>query len=664
MGYYLTWNDNTGTSDTYRIEDNISFSDMIAEAERTAHYYDEKNGYAIENVSISDDRGLLIWQSNDDVELQKYLSYSYDEWHTLEKGHHEKSSRPSVYFDIDGTLGKWYTDGRGLSYEELIDPINHYFRNIEPHDMMINLARELHEKGIDVCIISAAEKDTIRDKWEWIDEHLPFIPKENICFAPIGADKSQFVKDNSVISILVDDYNKNLEQWKGTPIKAINTVNSHQDKFLEIDFTEEENPEDKHLNEVRNAVYVRTIASALQNTMNDMEVLVDSIEFNEQQKQEFADELGYFMEQATSPASLLKEFDWQHNEDGTGSLYSTETGEVVANYDIKNRSIEILGNLKYLDEITFAPEVEDYLKEHPEGYDKVLRDVIAEKAEYGYYEEMWSKISLSHNIALSDYTWIDYPQREAGSLLAPDKTVVAEFDLSNQSISVLNEKTNEFQSFTVTPDMTKEQVKLFLESEYLLASNLEYDKTFLPFDLSGYEWTDKSSDGFMSHIQNGDVLGSYDMKSKTITILNSSPIPLPADIETPEQIHNFIEQSIIYELSASIMPVSNDDVLQNHIWKEYTDGTGTLINTDKDTIVASYDQNTDFVFFGNEAEPLPENVHYLKDIKALVEQKYIDFLDKENIKSPITNEADKEDVTPLENNNGKLATRKNNIGRD
>lgn len=198
-----------------------------------------KSGH--ENVFVGDMRNdLTVWDSHDDPALRVYEEYSHDEWISLAEGHHAQSYKPSVYFDIDGTLGKWYSDGRGFAMEELLDPANHYFRDIEPHEVMIDLAEQLHSKGVDVCIISAADKDTIRDKWDWIEEHLPFVPKENICFSPLGADKSEFVKGNSEISILIDDYNNNLEEWRGTAIKAINTVNSHQDKFAEIDFTRHE----------------------------------------------------------------------------------------------------------------------------------------------------------------------------------------------------------------------------------------------------------------------------------------------------------------------------------------------------------------------------------------------------------------------------------------
>jgi 5'(3')-deoxyribonucleotidase len=235
MGYYVEIGSDNGEQSVRQTFD--SLHEAIRSAEQTLQFSLSKNVAA---SVINEQNGLVMWCSEDSHELKKYMEQSYDEWNTTTHGHHEASDKPSVYFDIDGTLGKWYSDGRGLPYEEIINPTNHYFRDIEPHEGMIELAKALHDKGVDVCIISAADKGTIRDKWEWIDEHLPFVLKGNICFSPIGADKSDFVKGNADISILIDDYNKNLEEWKGTSIKAINTVNSHQDKFPEIDFTGEE----------------------------------------------------------------------------------------------------------------------------------------------------------------------------------------------------------------------------------------------------------------------------------------------------------------------------------------------------------------------------------------------------------------------------------------
>ena len=230
MSYNVKWTDKEG------ITDNAMGIESLSEALEIA---DTGNAiYGDVTTQIIDDRnGLVVWNSTDSPALQEYIELDHEQWQNLQHGHHQKSEKPSVYFDIDGTLGKWYPDRRGMSVEELLDPANHYFRNIEANDMMINLAQYLSEQGVDVCIMSASYKDMIRDKWEWVQEHLPFIPEENICFSPVGADKSEFVKGNADISILIDDYNKNLEQWQGIAIKALNGINSHQEKFEEIDFT-------------------------------------------------------------------------------------------------------------------------------------------------------------------------------------------------------------------------------------------------------------------------------------------------------------------------------------------------------------------------------------------------------------------------------------------
>lgn len=244
MAYIVKGTSNADTPDfVYNRIENLNEAIEIAEDELQnrddfMRMLSKEEYEALKTEVIDQQNGLIVWSSDFPDALKKYLEYDHEQWQGLECGHHEQSDKSSVYFDIDGTLGKWYSDGRGLSLEEMIDPSNHYFRNIEPVDMMINLAQYLHENGADVCIVSAAYKDTIIDKWDWIKEHLPFIPDENICFAPIGADKTEFVKGNAEKSILIDDYNKNLEEWKGISLKALNGINSHQEIYGEIDFSD------------------------------------------------------------------------------------------------------------------------------------------------------------------------------------------------------------------------------------------------------------------------------------------------------------------------------------------------------------------------------------------------------------------------------------------
>lgn len=142
----------------------------------------------------------------------------------------------SFYFDMDGTLARWYEDGRGLTYpEEILDPKYHYYLNLEPHPMTIALAKRLQDMGYDVCIISCADESCIMDKYRWLKTLCPFIKAENMFFAPIGADKTDYVKRNADKSVLVDDYNKNLSEWKehgGASVKLVNSVNSVNSKYL------------------------------------------------------------------------------------------------------------------------------------------------------------------------------------------------------------------------------------------------------------------------------------------------------------------------------------------------------------------------------------------------------------------------------------------------
>lgn len=191
----------------------------------------EDNPDSIEIIRSTD--ATLCWTNKDSPALRQYTELDAEQWLNLEKGMKEASDKPSIYFDIDGTLGYFYQDARGMVYpDEVLDPKTHYFRDIEPHPFIIDLARSLQEKGYDVCVISAADKDTIRDKYEWLKENCGFINDENICFCPLGADKTEFVKGNAEKSILVDDYPKNLSEWKGIPVKAVNSINSVDKSML------------------------------------------------------------------------------------------------------------------------------------------------------------------------------------------------------------------------------------------------------------------------------------------------------------------------------------------------------------------------------------------------------------------------------------------------
>lgn len=227
----------------------------LNEAMNKVKEMENDNSYKDINVVRSYDNHL-IWSENDSPNMKFYGSFDRDHWQALTHIDRKTSENSSVYFDIDGTLGYWYQDTRGMVYpDQVLDPKSHYFRNIASHPFMIDLAKSLFEQGIDVCIVSAADNDTIRDKYEWIKEHCPFIDDDNIFFCPLGADKTHFIKGNADKSILIDDYKGNLDKWSGISVKAINSINSVDDRYICVEGYKAEQDLSKYEIIMNKAVY-------------------------------------------------------------------------------------------------------------------------------------------------------------------------------------------------------------------------------------------------------------------------------------------------------------------------------------------------------------------------------------------------------------------------
>ncbi len=152
-----------------------------------------------------------------------------------EKPDYKKTDDVYVYFDMDGTLAKWYKDGRGLSYpEQILDPRNHYYRDLEPNDYVVELAKECVAMGLNVCVLSSADIYCVEDKILWLNKYCPFIKDENILFCPIGANKSDYAR-NASRSVLIDDYHVNLDEWVGTAVKLVTDCNTRDTKRIFID---------------------------------------------------------------------------------------------------------------------------------------------------------------------------------------------------------------------------------------------------------------------------------------------------------------------------------------------------------------------------------------------------------------------------------------------
>lgn len=134
-----------------------------------------------------------------------------------------------IFVDMDGTLAKW----NNVEFEQLFE--QGYYRNLEPNnDILSDVNRLIHE-GKDVYILSCVlpeSKYALEEKKEWLKEYVPDLPEDKYIFVPYGQNKADYLKKHySPITnsdYLVDDYTKNLQEWKdygGVGIKYLNGIN-------------------------------------------------------------------------------------------------------------------------------------------------------------------------------------------------------------------------------------------------------------------------------------------------------------------------------------------------------------------------------------------------------------------------------------------------------
>jgi len=149
--------------------------------------------------------------------------------------------------DLDGTATEFkVVDTLETLYEE------GYFRNLKPNENVVNAIKQiiyLHPE-IEVYVMSSVLTDSkyaLREKNEWIDEHLPQIDKEHRIFPPCGENKLDYVPGGfRETDHLLDDYTKNLALWEppAKGIKLLNGINhtheSWQGNMLRYDRSPEE----------------------------------------------------------------------------------------------------------------------------------------------------------------------------------------------------------------------------------------------------------------------------------------------------------------------------------------------------------------------------------------------------------------------------------------
>lgn len=148
-----------------------------------------------------------------------------------------------IFVDMDGTIARFHDEN--LYLERMFE--KGFFSGLKPFDNAVEAIKHIidNHPNADVYVLSVAITTPycLAEKNAWLDKYLPNIDKEHRIFVEnLSTAKSLCVpgsymyKDdngkyhNKIFKndILIDDYNKNLEEWErdgGTAIKAKNNIN-------------------------------------------------------------------------------------------------------------------------------------------------------------------------------------------------------------------------------------------------------------------------------------------------------------------------------------------------------------------------------------------------------------------------------------------------------
>lgn len=138
---------------------------------------------------------------------------------------------PARYFiDMDGTLAQFHAEEDYL--ERMTEP--HFFENLRPYEDMLAklksyIAAHPDSEFYILSGLTADAPDCEGQKNRWLDKHLPEIDAAHRIFTANGDDKSLYIPGGiRPKDILIDDYNKNLEDWQiagGLSVKFVNQIN-------------------------------------------------------------------------------------------------------------------------------------------------------------------------------------------------------------------------------------------------------------------------------------------------------------------------------------------------------------------------------------------------------------------------------------------------------
>ena len=216
--------------------------------------YDATIAYSMESVKKQkNDKIVQISEEGkkEDERLENQLSRNVNQWDAANEEKTDKSAtavqneKRRLFVDLDGTCALW----QPVAEEELYE--QGYYRNLPPYENVVKAVNELAQENsdIEVYVLSkylTGSKYALKEKQEWVKEHLPNIPAENQIYVPYSKDKKDLIPGGlRETDYLLDDFTDNFNGWQppAKAVKLLNGINNTKGKWQENKISAFRSPE-------------------------------------------------------------------------------------------------------------------------------------------------------------------------------------------------------------------------------------------------------------------------------------------------------------------------------------------------------------------------------------------------------------------------------------
>jgi len=217
-----------GHQNNYLAVNKEKASELLADIERQLS---QSASATCSTNNISHSEGNVNTPNLEALTLPEDVIY-YDDSiaYTISSVSQEQHQKQRIFVDMDGTLARFHDENKYLErmWEE------GFFEQLKPFENAVDTVKMLaQDPSVEVFILSAAIEGEppycVAQKHAWLDRYLPEIDKTHRIFTSVGENKAELIPHGiNASDVLIDDYNKNLKQWReqgGHSIKFVNNIN-------------------------------------------------------------------------------------------------------------------------------------------------------------------------------------------------------------------------------------------------------------------------------------------------------------------------------------------------------------------------------------------------------------------------------------------------------